>query len=459
MKQITSYLCALLLVCSCVEGTDEGLVHLSLNVSGEQPVRTLLDENLHTCWNAGDKAAVFYKSSVSTLWAYYGEDGASSGKLEYRGNPFEASGDKVTAIMPYTETARLEGDVISFTLDSRQEVRGEGGTAAVLVGTTDSDDIVFRYATALIHLSLSGYGQVAGLSLTGNAGEILCGNASVDMSSASPCVSLAGDADGRTVHVEAADGGLLADLNAETADLYVSVPQMTFAEGFTIEIEYSRGGTQTVAYTGPISVEAGKVYTAGCVEAIDEIVLELDFNQGFGKGKSNVSKAAKAMKDVYGVDVPTDANTMAADYFFNLDGKTYKFVFGYCPGTDLTSSKGHYLGGDDNIPPCLVISTNGWYLSLPKIEGHVLRWFSSVSGRDLTVASSTEYFITTDVSSSRGNARNNRVSDRLEAPHAMGEEYVAYVGDGNPSADYYLTQYAGGWLYVQKLRFGYRRIK
>jgi hypothetical protein len=44
-------------------------------------------------------------------------------------------------------------------------------------------------------------------------------------------------------------------------------------------------------------------------------------------------------------------------------------------------------------------------------------------------------------------------------PQNIGEEYVAYIGDGDPLADYFLTQYAGGWLYIQKLRLGYRRIR
>ena len=38
-------------------------------------------------------------------------------------------------------------------------------------------------------------------------------------------------------------------------------------------------------------------------------------------------------------------------------------------------------------------------------------------------------------------------------------EHFAYIGDADPSADYYLTQYGGGWLYIQKLRIGYKRIK
>ena len=445
---------------SCTKGVGDDTVNLSLSVSGEQLTKVGLTSDVSTFWNSGDDATVFYRSSVQTRWLYSGEDGAAAGHLKYTGNPFETSAAEVIAMMPYNETAVLENGMISFVLPSEQTVPENGGICPVLVASTTSDDLVFNYATALVKVTLKGYGSVTSLSMTGNSGEVLCGEASVDMTSESPVVKLSGVASGRNVRVSAKSGGVIAALEGGETSLYVSVPEMTFEDGFTLTVGYSRGGAQTIKYTDAIYVEAGKVYDLGSVEAMDELVLEVDFNQG----KSTSSDAVKAIRNAYGVTMPEKGGVSvpvtAAAYSFNIGGTAYDFRFGYCPDTDISSSSGHYIGVSDS-KACLLLSINGWYLSLPKIEGHVLHWFSTVAGRNISssVASSTEYFITTNVSSSRGVARNNCVSDRLTAPQNIGEEYVAYIGDGDPTVDYYLTQYAGGWLYIRKLRLGYRRIK
>lgn len=457
MKRII-YSAICLAILSCTKAAEEGTVDLSLTVSGEQLTKVGMTENGSTVWNTGDDATVFYKSSSQTRWFYYGEDGSAVGHLKYTGNPFETSGTQVVAMMPYNETAVLEDGVLSFDLPSEQLVAAGGGVSPVLVVSTASDNLVFSYATALVKVALKGYGSVKSFSIAGNAGEVLCGAASVDMTSDRPLVRLCDDASGKSIRVSAKDGGLLACLDGGEAALYVSVPEMSFEDGFTLTVEYSRGGKQNVKYTDAISLSASKVYDLGSIEAMDELVLEVDFNQG----KSNAADAVKAIKSVYGVTMPAKGSTPVKDavYSFNVDGTVYDFKFGYCPDTDTSSSSGHYMG-DNNGQACLLISTNGWYISLPKIENHVLHWFSTVAGRtiDSSVASSTEYFITTNVSSTRGVARNNCVSDRLMPPQNIGEEYVAYIGDGDPSADYFLTQYAGGWLYIQNLKLYYRRIR
>lgn len=458
MKQIYISIIAFLTfaLLSCTKSEQQVQFALSLDVLQTPETKVGLNDSGKTYWNAGDRVVVFYKSSVPTGWSFVGEDGATFGKLQYQGSPFEVTGKDIYAMMPYNETASLSDGVIDFILPEDQVVP-QGGICPVMVSHSTSDELTFRYATALVKVTLKGVGQIAGLSLSGNKDEVLCGQASIDMTSSESYVVLDAGASGREVRVSAEEGGLLAELNGGQTELYVSVPQMTFEDGFTLTVEYLRGGVQNINYTGTISVEAGKIYDVGEVEAIDELVLELDFNHK----KTNASDAAKAMKAAYGTALPTAAGTLRQDYTFNIDGVDYVFRFDYCPDTSLSEgAKGHYLGAYES-QACLLLSTNGWYISLPEIEGHVLRWVSTVAGRTISsdIAGTTEYFVTTDVSSSRGTARNNCVSDRLMPPQAIGEEHFAYIGDADPAADYYLTQYGGGWLYIQKLRLGYKRIK
>ena len=459
MKYINRILLLLVCVCtlvSCVSEKHQKQFELSLKMSQDPVTRIGLTDNYVTYWNTGDQASVFYKSNTPTLWTYVGEDGANAGVIEYKGNPFDVSGEDIFALMPYNETASLKSGSINFVLPSAQVV-GNGRITPVMVSHSTSDELVFHYATALVKVTLKGSCQVAALTLTGNNNEVLCGPASVDMTSSEPHVVLDAEASGREIRLLSDVDGLLADIKEGQTDLYISVPQMIFTDGFTLAVEYSRGGVQKIDYTGQVSLAAGKIYDIGSIETNDELVLELDFNQR----KTNAADAAKAIKAAYGAELPTAAGTLRKDYTFTIDGQDYTFKFDYCPDTSLPEgSKGHYLGVNES-QACLLLSTNGWYISLPKIEGHVLRWISTVAGRTISadVASTTEYFVTTDVSSSRGVARNCCVSDRLTPPQKIGEEHFAYIGDADPSADYYLTQYGGGWLYIQKLRIGYKRIK
>ena len=448
---------ALLLLFSCTKQVETPMVSLSLDITGATAARVGLDADSHTYWSSGDKATVFYHSSKPTLWTYSGEDGAYSGQLKYMGNPFVHDEEKTVAMMPYDASARLEGDEISFTLPSEQVVSSEGGASPVLVASSLSDALTFDYATALVKLTLKGYGTLSSLTLKGNNDEILCGNATVDMSDSQPCVRLASGASGKSLRVSGKDGAPIANMLGGKADLYVSVPEMTFANGFIIEAEYSRGGKQIIKHTDQANLYAGRVYDLGEVSACDEIVIELDFSHG----KAKAADCVAAIKKAYGVDFHVYQSTnviTSGSYKFNIEGNAYDIVMGYCPDTDLSSSRGFYIGESEGSA-CLMISTNGWYMAIPKIENHVLYWFSCVAGKNLTTASSTEYFVTTDVSTSRGNAKNHCVSDRLTAPQTVGQEYVSYVGDADTAEDYYLTQYAGGWLYMQKICFGYRRVK
>lgn len=456
MKRTITYIFIAVLLLSCTKESQEQ-VTLSLSIAGEDITRVSLDEDLRTCWTKGDKATVFYRGSSATEWSYEGQDGAYGGLLKYIGTPIKDAGSATYAICPANSSATLSGSTISLDIPSRQYLGAGRNMAPVLVAETSASDLVFGYATALVCVSLEGYGQVKEIVLEGNAGEALCGAATIDMSLDAPYVALSSSASGTQIVLKTGDDTPLADISGDSRTFYISVPPMTFREGFTVRVNYTRGGSQIIKYTDAVALEAAQVLMLGDVRMNDEIVLELDFNQGYGVGKANAASALTDFKAEYGITLPTAGGTASAIYDMNISGQTYRFEMGYCNGVDPVGY--FYLTASDSIEPSLAISTNGWYMKLPKVADHVLTGFSNVAGRTVTTASSTEYFITTDVSVSRGDARNKCVSGKLTAPQEMGQEYRTYILTPHEDKDYYLCLYAGGWLYMQNLKLYYTKIK
>ncbi len=456
MKRTITYIFIAVLLLSCTKESQEQ-VTLSLSIAGEDITRVSLDEDLRTCWTKGDKATVFYRGSSATEWSYEGQDGAYVGLLKYIGTPIKDAGSATYAICPANSSATLSGSTISLALPSSQYLGAGRNMAPVLVAETSSADLVFGYATSLVGISLEGYGQVKDIVFEGNSGEALCGAATIDMSLDAPYVALSSSASGTQIVLTTGDDTPLADIAGEPRKLYISVPPMTFKKGFTVHVNYTRGGSQVIRYTDALVLNASQVLMLDNIRANDELVLEVDFNQGYGVGKSNVAAALADFKAEYGITLPSTSGTASATYDMNISGQTYRFEMGYCNGVDPVGY--FYLTANDSIEPSLAIATNGWYMKLPQVTDHVLTGFSNVAGRTVTSASSTEYFITTDVSVSRGDARNKCVSGKLTAPQEMGQEYRAYIVEPSEDEEYYLNLYAGGWLYMQNLKLYYRRIR
>ena len=311
MKRAITYIFIAILLLSCTKESQEQ-VTLSLSIAGESITRVSLDKGLRTCWTAGDKATVFYGGTSATEWSYEGQDGAYEGLLKYIGAPIKDAGAATYAVCPANSSATLSGSTISLTLPSSQYIGTGRNMAPVLVAETSASDLVFGYATALVGISLKGYGQVKDIVLEGNAGEPLCGEATIDMALDAPYVALSSSASGKEIVLKTWDDTPLADISGEARTFYISVPPMTFKEGFTVQVNYTRGGSQIIKYTDAVVLEAAQVLMLGDVRMNDEIVLELDFNQGYGLGKAYAASALADFKAEYGITLPTAGGTSSA---------------------------------------------------------------------------------------------------------------------------------------------------
>ena len=164
----------------------------SLGVSVESTKISLKDGV--SVWNSGDKVSVFYKSSANELWTYSGSDGSTSGVIQSSATRTETSSD-IYAVYPYDLSASLDGNVISTEIPSTQTVLpgSFGKGAAVMVAKSDSDNLLFRFATAFVALRLSGSeASISSVKLRSVAGEKIAGACSIAVSDNAPAVSASG---------------------------------------------------------------------------------------------------------------------------------------------------------------------------------------------------------------------------------------------------------------------------
>ena len=215
---------AALMVCACQEDR--------LNISAPEAVRftasieddysggatkTSLDAQGNVLWTLGDQVSIF---AGSTLNEQYQVTDASAGKAS-------AELDKISGSSSYVGGGEIENNVAYYPYSSGVAI-GKNGTDYVLSGitlpatqtyaessfangafpmaavTASASDKNLRFKNVLggIKLQLKGTASIASISISGNAGEILCGAASVTVSATEvPSIALS-DASATTVTLD-----------------------------------------------------------------------------------------------------------------------------------------------------------------------------------------------------------------------------------------------------------------
>ena len=110
--------------------------------------------------------------------------------------------------------------------------------AAVTSSATDLS-LKFKNVLGSLKLRLKGTATITSISVTGNNNEVLCGPASVTVSStADPAITFT-DATAKTVTLDCGNG---VQLNTSTPTAFIiALPPMTMTKGFTVTVTDSEG--------------------------------------------------------------------------------------------------------------------------------------------------------------------------------------------------------------------------
>ena len=260
MKPILSVLCAAVLAAAAVSCTKQempdasrdGKIWLEFHAGGSALTRTQLGDGNSVRWESGDAISLFDPSGQNNRFTTEqdGESVTFTGSVSQEG--------KYYALYPYSETASIEGSVISVALPSAQTAQ-EGGFGSGLNPSVafaeDGNELVFRNVCALVKFTLGGSANVAKVSLSGNGGETLAGPMTIDVSSGSPS-AVADPAFGETV----------VDLSGEIAAggvYYLVVLPGTLSGGLTLSMYDAEGKVWRKQGTSEAELVAGKILDLG----------------------------------------------------------------------------------------------------------------------------------------------------------------------------------------------------
>lgn len=240
---------AMSLFLSCTKSIEPSVDEITLTV-GIPRTRVMLDSELHTVWNKGDRLSVFYKGGRNNIRAIFqGEDGDASGEISFT---FDKSLVRPKAgsyaISPYDPKASIRfdsnnGDMLYTKIAHNQKFRqgSFGPDAAVLVSSTLDNQLVFYHATSVICLEYTNRTFktviINSINFFATGGESVCGPIAINMKN--PESPVVGFIDGKsTVTLTNDDHSAIASIPANGSErFYFCVAPVVLSQGYCISIQ------------------------------------------------------------------------------------------------------------------------------------------------------------------------------------------------------------------------------
>ena len=240
-------LVGLSLACTRVETdvpiTGRDIFHASLEQPAETGTKVYADEDLMLLWHADDRVSIFDKYTFNQEYRFTGETGANSGSFAKVPNDDFNVGNElpvVYAVYPYRASTSISNQgLLSLTLPSVQEYafRTFGRGANAMVSATEDNNLLFKNLCGYLVLKVYGEGSVSSITLQGNTGELLAGEAFVTAQvGAIPSMEIQADAATREVTLNCPEPVALSASEDEYTEFWFVLPPVTFEEGFSVTV-------------------------------------------------------------------------------------------------------------------------------------------------------------------------------------------------------------------------------
>lgn len=220
--------------------------------------KTIMDEDNNILWLEGDQIIAFMKTSLGLKYQLKDEyAGRTSGYFSkvYAGNGDDLGAgmeqDHIVAYYPYSETigcTRYDDDYaldVVLPLEQTFEEESFANGFFPMVAVSEDNDITFSNVCGGMKLQITGTQKVVSVTVEGNNGEKLSGEATVIACTdeSKPAITMAESASA-SVTLDCGDG---VQLNEYVATEFIIVlPPVTFSQGFTVTVTGSEGETYTV---------------------------------------------------------------------------------------------------------------------------------------------------------------------------------------------------------------------
>ena len=221
---------------------DEAEFYASFEQPADIDTRVYANEDLLLRWTADDRVSIFNKKTYNQQYAFTGETGDNAGGFKkVESDEFMTGNDisHVVSVYPYQETTKVsESEVITVTLPAEQHYAQNtfGLGANTMVSVSEDNFLQYKNVGGYLRITLYGQGTVSSITLRGNNGEKLAGNATVTMPlDGVPTVQMASDATDVITLICDNYVSLYSDIERGT-DFWFVVPPVTFSKGFTVTV-------------------------------------------------------------------------------------------------------------------------------------------------------------------------------------------------------------------------------
>ena len=247
----------------------------ALRVSFEESAtRTYIDDT-NIYWHADDRVSVFYGDSNPVECRFDGYTGAEHGLIVPVGEYVSGENhyDAICAYYPHSTDIELNAKgVFSVVLPELQsyvkDSFGRGANAMVAVSKSrDSESLSFRNVCGMLKLQLCGDAIVRRVTISGNNGEIIAGEATIAATyDEAPKLTMLGN--GKSIVLDCNNGTQLSASLAEPTSFWFVLPPVTFTKGFTIEVEDVDGRVYTKSTTNSIVIERNTIQPMAAFEVV-----------------------------------------------------------------------------------------------------------------------------------------------------------------------------------------------
>ena len=303
MKRILQFILIACLASGCVDAGIEEVNQSLLEVAPEvmpdvitislddDTTRVQLDASGKTVWTKDDYVSAFYMSDANNMFRFDGETGDRDGKFKIESMGSATTDiDNIVLLYPYSSSYKLNAakSLIDVYIPSTQYyAEGSYGVGSNLMASVETDDnFTLRSLCGWIVVQLEGDATITSITLSGNNGEQLAGDADFDYDKFNLNLvyypensNIYGDSNGggsfiwgdciESVTLDCGDG---VKLNPDKpTEFYFVVPPQIFTKGINIKAECQRGEPIVKSSSKSLTVQRNHIVPMSTITANEVI--------------------------------------------------------------------------------------------------------------------------------------------------------------------------------------------
>ena len=280
---------ALLAACSTKEidiqtpVQDDVFFYASFEQPSDIDTRVYANEELLLRWTADDRVSIFNKNTYNQQYQFIGETGDYEGGFNKIGDPEFITGDEipnVVSVYPYQRLTRVsKEEVVTVSLPSEQTYAQNtfGLGANTMVSVSSGNLLKYRNVGGYLLFKLYGEGiAVSSITLRGNNGEKLAGDATVNMPlDGIPSLTMADNAT-TEITLTCQEPVALGATAEESTQFWFVIPPVTFGEGFNITVKVSSGGIMRQSTSKSVEIERNNLSKMAPMEVVIPVPEAID---------------------------------------------------------------------------------------------------------------------------------------------------------------------------------------